>query len=390
MATQATEGVTGIVEGVHQSVWSSLGFPGGAEPGRTRGISGLVYRAVRGINGLVGMSVDRVLSKLQFLFEPIEDDPPGTPQRESVFGALNGVMGDHLLAMNSPFSIPMSLRYRGRSLVQGNAPGHGEVGGKILVLIHGLCMTDHHWRVQRGDRVVDYGESLAAASGYSPVHLWYNSGLHVSHNGRDLASKLEWLVSAWPAAVEELTVVAHSMGGLVIRSAFHLAEKSGMGWPKHVRNIVFLGTPHHGAPLERAGSWVDQVLGATPFTAPFARLGHLRSAGITDLRYGNLLDEDGQGSVRFQRAPDARRIVPLPGGVACFTVAATTAASRGVLSDRLVGDGLVPVASALGEHRDPERSLRFPPRSRKVLFRTSHLGLLGSPEVARQLVRWLG
>ena len=37
LATQATEAVTGIVEGVHQSVWSTLGVPGGAEPGRNAG-----------------------------------------------------------------------------------------------------------------------------------------------------------------------------------------------------------------------------------------------------------------------------------------------------------------------------------------------------------------
>ena len=37
LAVQATKGVTRIAEGVHQSVWSTLGAPGGKMPGQTRG-----------------------------------------------------------------------------------------------------------------------------------------------------------------------------------------------------------------------------------------------------------------------------------------------------------------------------------------------------------------
>jgi hypothetical protein len=70
---------------------------------------------------------------------------------------------------------------------------------------------------------------------------------------------------------------------------------------------VFLDTPHHGALLERGGNWVNLCLGLSPYTAPFARLCKLRSAGITDLRYGNVLDEDWQGFDRFEHAGDLRR-----------------------------------------------------------------------------------
>jgi pimeloyl-ACP methyl ester carboxylesterase len=164
--------------------------------------------------------------------------------------------------------------------------------------------------------------------GCTPVYLRYNSGLHTSQNGHELSAQLEQLLLHWPTPVDELTVVAHSMGGLLIRSAFHYARKDGLRWPAHLKSIVFLGTPHHGAPMERAGNWVDTVLGSTPFTAPIAKLGHVRSAGITDLRYGHVVDEDWQGHDRFRRSPDRRQIVPLPGGVACYAIAATLAPKR--------------------------------------------------------------
>ncbi len=153
---------------------------------------------------------------------------------------------------------------------------------------------------------------------------------------------------------------------------------------------AFLGTPHHGAPLERGGNWVDVILGATPYAAPFARLGKIRSAGITDLRYGNVLDEHWQGRDRFARARDTRRIVPLPKGVLSFAIAATTGKKPGDLRDRLLGDGLVPVSSALGRHDDSHRSLSFPNSRQWIGYGMSHLDLLGHSEVSDQLVRWFG
>lgn len=389
LAAKATEGVTGIVEGVHQSVWSTMGVPGGPEKGRTRGITGLVYRSVRGVTRLVGSGVDAVLAGLELVIGSSATADPDTPQRESVFAALNGVMGDHLVESNNPFAIPMTLRHRGKALGSQPSLRISCATGKVLLLVHGLCMTDHQWRSRRDGVVVDHGEALASALGYTPIHLRYNTGLHVSTNGRELAGLLEELVAAWPTPVEKLAVIAHSMGGLVIRSAVHLAKEDGLLWPDSLRTIVFLGTPHHGAPLEKAGNWVDTILESTPYTAPFAKLGRVRSAGITDLRFGHVLDEDWRGRDRFARSPDNRRILPLPEGVACFAIAATTAEERGLMADHLIGDGLVPVPSALGLHDDPRRCLAFSEDARRIEYRTNHLGLLGSPAVTSQLLEWL-
>ena len=389
MATQATAGVTRIAEGVHQSVRSTMGIPGGKEADRTRGITGLVYKSVHGGTQLVGKGVDTVLAKLQPFLESADKDNAPTPERERMLAVLNGVMGDRLVADGSPFVTPMTLRHRGEALSQNAPPPMTEVTGKVLLLIHGLCMNDLQWRVQQDGFGFDHGEHLESALGYTPIYLRYNSGLHTSQNGRELSFHLQQLVNYWPTPIEELTVVAHSMGGLVIRSAFHYATQEALSWPAYLKKIVFLGTPHHGAPLERAGNWVDVILGSTPFSAPFAKLGQLRSAGITDLRFGHVVDEDWQGRSRFQRMPDCRQIVPLPEGVDCFTVAAATAAKRSPLADRLIGDGLVPLNSALGHHKDSRRILGFSGGGQLIVYRTNHLDLLSSSEVSGQMVEWL-
>ena len=230
---------------------------------------------------------------------------------------------------------------------------------------------------------------LAAELGYTPIYLRYNTGLHTSQNGHQLATLLEQLLDQWPVPVEELSVVVHSMGGLVIRSAVYYARLGALRWPDRLKNIVFLGTPHHGAPLERAVNWVDIILDSTPYSRPFAKLGQLRSAGITDLRWGNVLDADWQKKDRFARSPDVRQPLHLPHGIACFTVAATAVAQRSPLADRLIGDGLVPLASALGQHEDPQRYLMFASTAQTIVYNTHHMELLHSPEVTRQLLAWL-
>ena len=392
LATQATQGVTRIVEGVHQSVWSTLGVPGGPATGQTRGVTGLVYKSIHGVTKLVGQALDAALSGLMPLLESSGAGPAGTPQRETVLAILNGVMGDHLVASGNPLALPMSLRHQGQALRWDVEPRPAHLQGargKVLLLIHGLCMNDLQWHTEKDGRVVDHGEAIAAALGYTPIHVRYNTGLHTSQNGHLLAAELEQLVQHWPVPLEEITVLVHSMGGLVIRSAVQDAREKGLSWPQHLKNIVFLGTPHHGSPLERAGNWVDTILGSTPFTAPFARLGKLRSAGITDLRWGHVLDADWQGHDRFRRKPDSRVPLPLPEGVACYTVAATLASQRSALADRLTGDGLVPLRSALGQHDDPAHSLVFAKDAQWIAFNTGHMELLSRPEVTQQVLKWL-
>ncbi len=395
LATQATLASTRISEGVHQSVWRTMGVPGGRQRDQTRGLTGLVYRCITGVTQAVGVGLDAALSRLEPLLDAMQSAPAESPQRLAVLAALNGVMGDRLLADGNPLAMPMSLHSGDGQTLNSDAPATGKANGKLLLLVHGLCMNDRQWQTWRkaGDGTLepglDHGQALAKSQGFTPLYLRYNTGRHVSDNGRDLSALLQRLLAAWPVPVRELVVVAHSMGGLVTRSAVHQAQLQGQDWTDRLTRIVFLGTPHHGAPLERAGNWVDQLLGRTPWSAPFARLARLRSCGITDLRHGRVVDDEATGHDRFQHEADTRRPVPLPAGVACLAVAATLAGRRSLVAERLLGDGLVPLRSALGQHGDPARALDFGPNDQAVFYRTGHIQLLSAPAVGHTVDDWL-
>lgn len=366
----------------------TLGLPGGAQPGRTRGLTGLVYQSIRGVTQLVDAGLQAGLARLEPFFAPVTPSAAVHWEREAVIAALNGVMGDRLQRDGNPLCTQMGWYQQGRPLDLCALAAPGAATGKLLVLVHGLCMNDLQW-LRHGH---DHGAHLAEALGYTPVYLRYNTGQHTSTNGAELSALLASLVASWPVPVTELSILAHSMGGLVARSACHHAAQAlagSGGWLPRMRHLVFLGTPHHGAPLERAGHWVDVLLGSTAYSRPFARLAQLRSAGITDLRYGHVLDTDWLGRDRFRKSPDQRTPVPLPPGVACHAVAATLAARRSPVGERLVGDGLVPLHSALGIHDDPERTLGFAKARQAVFYRLGHLDLLADAGVARQLQEWM-
>ena len=187
-----------MAEGVHQSVWKTLGAPGGKTPSQTRGITGLVYKSVQGITQLVGNSLDAVLGKLQPLFDAADNAKPGTPEREAVLAALNGVMGDRLAESGNPLATTMTLRHRGLPLNKGlkwqPLPPDLKTTSKVLLLCHGLCMNDLQWRTE-GDTPHDHGTVLARELGYTPIYLRYNTGLHTSQNGAEFSTLLEQLVT---------------------------------------------------------------------------------------------------------------------------------------------------------------------------------------------------
>jgi pimeloyl-ACP methyl ester carboxylesterase len=383
LAVEATEGVTSIVQAMHDTIGGGPRWLGRPLAVPTRLLNGLVYGTIRGVTRVVGGGVDAALAQLAPLLG--ERSPEPRPEREAVLSALNGVLGDYLAETGNPLAIPMELRRGGialdleREALRRALPG---ATGKLLVLVHGSSMTDTQWR--RRDH--DHGAALARDLGYTPVYLRYNSGIHISTQGHELAALLQRLVDEWPVPVAEIVLLGHSMGGLVSRSACHCAELAGYGWRRKLRALVCLGTPHHGAPLERAGNWAALLLGVSRYSAPIARLGRIRSAGVTDMRYGYVVDEDWQGVDRFAHRPDPRREPRLPDDVACYAVAATTSPSPCV---KRAGDGIVPVDSALGRHDRPELSLRFPEDHQFVAFGASHLDLLHHADVFERIRDWL-
>jgi len=369
-------GVTDVVEDMYRNIARVSPPVGTAPTGRTRGITGLVYRSIRGITHGVGFGLDKTLAGLTPLLG--DDAPPR--RREAELAALNGVLGDYLAASKNPLAIPMHLRQHGRPLALERPALASQLThsrSKLVVLVHGLCMHDLQWQREGHD----HGASLDRDLGYTPVYLHYNSGRRIATNGREFAVVLERLVREWPARLSELVIVGHSMGGLVARSAYRHGARAGHSWPHRLSKLICLGTPHHGAPLERAGTWVDFALGISPYTAPLARVGKIRSAGIKDLHRGDV-HGDASGEERRRFLED----------VQCYAIAATREPQRPSSSDsdpRLPGDGWVPVDSALGRHPNATLELPIPTSQQSICFGLNHFDLLSSSEVYERIHSWL-
>lgn len=384
LAVAAVTGVTDVVEAVQAQIMLR-------PQRRAPGLWGFIYHSIRQVTRGVGRALDRSFEVAGWLV----DDAPAVPADAdvpallaAVESALDGAIGDRLAAQGSPLAIPLHLRHGGAPLTvtgEGVAAGVPEPRPTVLVMVHGLCMNDLQWR----DAAHDQGAVLADALGATRVAARYNTGRRIAANGRDLAATLQALVDAWPVPPERLVLVGHSMGGLVLRAALHHAAGAAHTWPRRRVDLVTLGTPHHGAALSRIGNLVDARLGAFRVTAPLLRLSQVRSEGMTDLRFGIVRPEDDAPARRFAVGRDHRTPTPLPDGVTAYLVAATLGDGTGGRRDRTVGDGLVQLASALGDHPDPRHDLGVPAARRAVFPGVSHFGMLWSPAVTAQLVRWL-
>jgi pimeloyl-ACP methyl ester carboxylesterase len=383
LASEATVGITDLVESMHHTILRTPGPLGKALSGRTGGITGLVYRSVRGITRLIGGGVDELLGR----FGAAIDDERSSPAREAALAALNGVLGDYLAASGNPLAITMGLRAAGSPLTLSRAAlaaSFPRPGMRVVVLVHGLCMNPLQW-TRNGH---DHGAALARDEGCTPLYLHYNSGRHISENGRDFAAVLDTLWREWPHPIEQLTLIGHSMGGLVARSACHHATLAGQSWVEHLDRLICLGTPHLGAPLERAGKWADYLIGISPYSAPFARLGKVRSAGVQDLGHGYLCDEDWNADAARRRGVTPTTIA-LPAGVGCYALAASRHERHRSATTKPRGDGWVPVDSALGRHKDPARDLGFPPDHRWIGYGMGHFDLLDDAAAYERIRRWL-
>lgn len=375
LSESAVIAVSEISESLHQSIASLGGLLDSSE--QTRGITGLVYGHVRGITRLSSALLDPPLRLLGARL-------PQLAQSEAtlaVIAALNGVLGDHLQAIHHPFALAMSLRANGEDVLPQHLAARTQSNtGTINLFVHGLCMNDLQWQRRPGS----YGDILHRHLDTPAVYLRYNTGLHISQNGKYLAELLQEVDAHLPPHVQ-LNILAHSMGGLVTRAALHTAETQHMVWPRRVRHIAFFGTPHHGAPLEKVGHWIDHLLDFTPYSRPFARLTRLRSSGINDLREGFIVERDWQSG---HTGSAQRTAVPLPAHIACYSFAASTTAKQ-PSGKKQPGDGLVSVASALGQHAQTTQDLHIPATQQHLITHANHMDLLSHPEVAEVLLRVL-
>ena len=293
---------------------------------------------------------------------------------------LNGAVGDHLARTGNGLAFAMAPYVHGepvalrRDALERACP---VATPRIVVLVHGLMNTEDIFRMPSGE---DYGTLLRSKLGYTPWYVRYNSGLPIADNGASLSSLLDALLSEHPVPVTELLLLGYSMGGLVVRAATHDAAGRDAPWLRKVRRAVYVGTPHRGAPLERAGRVLTRAMRAIPdpYVQLAADLAALRSEGLQDLGDADLRHED-----RTRRTPrlglrDARHPVPLLPALEHCLVAGTLSPDPWLAA--LFGDAVVPLRSASGAGLEVSRLRVFPG--------LGHAALPRSMEVWEQLRAW--
>jgi pimeloyl-ACP methyl ester carboxylesterase len=364
LGVSGTVGVASLAQAIHEAVIATSPLPWMPASALVNGVARLAYGSVRGVAGAVGKGGDSLLSLAE---RRIGGERRLSKRREFAVplgfrSALNGVVGDRLEALANPMALPMTIEAHRWS----RSGVHRAARGPRVLFIHGLCMTDEHWQAPTA-RGEDFGDRLARESGLRPLYLRYNTGLAIAENGRRLAALLEIRHRGRRAWQEPFHVVAHSLGGLVLRSAIAEGLSQGHVWTERLQHVVSLGTPHDGAPLERLGKSVEAALRLSRFSSPWAVLASVRSVAIQQLGHAAVAP--------WPSVPPSLRWHAVAGALG--------SRDRGRLG-AFLGDGLVPVASALGQHREgsaPEFA------ERTVLQGVGHLALVRHPSVAHLLIR---
>ncbi len=398
VATAALGGSLATIEGVHTAVarkpFSVLRFvPAVGEVSEVvrvvhDGITSLVYGGIR-----TAIAASGGAARLAATIASADDvEPQAGSLSDLAVAALNGVAGERLDREGNPLASRMTLRHSGRALAverETLAATFATPSPRLAVFVHGLACNETMWQLHAEryyqDRHTTYGTRLQSDLGYTPLYVRYNTGLHISENGRRLAQLLDRLVAEWPVPVTELLLVGHIMGGLVLRSATHYGAT--LDWVRHVRHLFFLGSPHLGAPLEKAANVAGWLLGLVDVTRPFAAVLNGRSVGIKDLRFGSLRDEDWQGVDLDALLANRTGDVPLLADAAHYFIAATVTRDRHHPLGVAVGDLLVRVASAFGRGR--LRRIQFPLENGRHFGPMNHFQLLNHPGVYEQMRRWL-
>jgi pimeloyl-ACP methyl ester carboxylesterase len=365
-------------------VFGALGLLGAPVRLMHDGISAAAYGGVRGAMRLVPRATAAPLVRaLPASTRAMADSRAGS----LALAALNGAWGDTISRTHPELALELTVRRGGRAVVldsEGLASSFPDASPRVAVFLHGLCETEAAWRL--GDRP-PYGTLLRDELGYTPIEVRYNTGLRVSDNGRRLSEVLENLVKAWPVEIGEIALVGHSMGGLVARSACHYGAADERDWTHGVRHVFCLGTPHLGAPMEKAANVAGWALTRLPETRPFGELVNLRSAGIKDMRFGSCVEPDWCDCDPDEYLRDRCTEVPFLDAATYYFIGATLSRRADDPLGRVVGDLLVNFPSASGSGR--RRRIPFEIDNGRHLGGLTHFALLNHPAVYEQIRDWL-
>jgi pimeloyl-ACP methyl ester carboxylesterase len=302
---------------------------------------------------------------------------------ENAISTLNAWIGDYLSQTGNELQQAMAFYRDNRQVAPKDIAAPPT--GKVCVLIHGLGCNESLWDFPASHEGGGYGRLLEQRCGYMPLYLRFNTGLRISSNGKQLAGLLERFCTNHDAAVTELLLIGHSLGGLVIRSACHLGSNAGHGWVSRVRHVVYLGSPHLGAPLEKTTNVATNVLGLfnTTATRVIRDLLNTRSAGVKDLRFGNLVERDW-----LDYDPDElmkNRRVPVPW---LASAQHHLAVGQALAGTETFGDAMVWSESAASRARGSQPGA--PAGSDvQVMPGLNHLELARDPAVYEHIERWV-
>ena len=317
---------------------------------------------------------------------PIES----TPRGRQVVSAINGLIGADLLERGDPAAIVMAVRHDERDLAldaETLATTFTRPSGHLALIVHGLGENDDSWRLRAETAGSTYATRIASEANATPVVLRYNTGLHVSENGTHLAELIETLIADWPVPVTRISLIGHSMGGLVARAATNHGVATGAAWPGIVRNVVCLGTPHLGASLEKVVHLGSKALRLLPEASAFGRILDTRSPGIVDLRHGYITKDEWDGQdLTSKWGLDRIAAAPLVHAEYHF-VAATLGPTPGHPVSEMLGDLFVRFPSATGRGRRGDPIVGH--AHVEHLGSTDHFALLNHPRVGDWLVSWL-
>jgi pimeloyl-ACP methyl ester carboxylesterase len=311
---------------------------------------------------------------------------------------LNGAVGDYLAARQNGLAVDMHFVHQGRHLALTPTTilrAHPQPTAKLCILVHGLGCHEAIWTYPAPDRPeqnVSYGALLQEELGYTPFFLRYNTGLSIEENGRHFAGLVDELIASYPLQVEEIVLIGHSMGGLVIRHACHRAVQRRSAWVLKIAHIFYLGSPHEGAPLARLGRAATTALQAipNPITQLIGDIFDRRSQGIKDLSAGTQIGSQTSPPQPGAQAPASQPMPWLP-TAQHYLLAGAVTADPDHLASLLFGDGLVPIPKE-ARHATPSPGDAANEARRQALVKcfpkTHHMQLAYSPEVYAQLKTW--
>lgn len=348
----------------------------------TDGVYGVVRASIRGAGEAAALAAE--------VFGSDDPDPANvSPAALKARAIAQGVVSDELIALAPELDLELTLRRDGRPIgpdPDGLRAGYPDARGRVAVFVHGLVDTEAVWyaRPDQGAALPD----VASGHGVTPVLVRYGTGRAVGRNGVALAEVLEELVAAWPVPVTELTIVGHSMGGLLARSACAVAAERGHAWTAPLTDIVYLGTPHLGSWLEKAANVGSWALRRSTRAAPIGVLLDERSRGIKDLRFGSLT-EDAWGETPIDDlltglVPDS----PWLEDVTHHLIVGQLGAGDRHLLRPMLGDALVRSGSASGTGR--RRRIGDGGEVVVVPVSASHTRLARHPAIAEMLAALFG